>query len=68
MRMVPWKHGPCVTPSRSVQLLIVWNATCTGAPVRHPARMTPFSRAALVTPFVPPWMSAVKECSPTWTS
>ena len=65
MRIVPWKQVPAGAP---VQLVIVWKATCTGAPVRQPARMTPSSRAAPVTPFVPPWMSAVKECSPTWTS
>ena len=33
-----------------------------------PGKDDAFEPAAPVTLFVPPWMSAVKECSPTWTS
>ena len=66
MRIVPSKHGPCATPSRSVQLLSVSNATRTCAPIRHPETMTPSSRPPAL--FDPPWMSAMNECSPTWTS
>jgi eukaryotic-like serine/threonine-protein kinase len=44
-----------VPAGASAQLVIVWNVTCTRAPVRQPARTTPSSKAAPVTPFVPPW-------------
>ena len=65
-RIVPSKQGPCATPLRSVQPLSVSNATRTCAPIRHPETMTPSSRPpALVDP---PRMSAMKECSPAWTS
>ena len=66
MRIVPSKQVPAVR--HPVQLVIVWKATCTRAPVRHPATTTPSEQGRAVTPVVPPWMSAVKECSPTWTS